>query len=64
MIKYSVLSLGCKVNDYEATYIKEELSKEYSYVKPNEFADIYVIFSCCVTNTAEAKTRKYINTFK
>ena len=60
MKTYSVVSLGCKVNDYEATYIDEQLSKKFKRVK-NDNADIFVIMSCCVTNTAEAKTRKYIN---
>lgn len=55
------MQLGCKVNDFEATYVKNELSKEYEYVNFKEKADIYIIFSCCVTNTAEAKTRKFIH---
>ena len=64
MTTFAVLSLGCKVNDYEATYVKEELKKEYELVSPHEFADIYIVFSCCVTDTAESKTRKAINKLK
>lgn len=52
--------LGCKVNDYEAHYLKEQMDKDYREVNFNEEADVYIIFTCCVTNTAEAKTRKFI----
>lgn len=58
------MSLGCKVTDYEATYVKNELLKEYKQVNFKDKADIYLIFSCCVTNTAEAKTRKFIHQAK
>ena len=58
---FAIMQLGCKVNDYEATYIKNELLKDYKLVNFKDKADIYIIFSCCVTNTAEAKTRKFIH---
>ena len=61
MKTFSMMILGCKVNDYEATYVKNELLKDYKYVEFKENADIIVIFSCCVTNTAESKTRKFIH---
>lgn len=61
MKTFAVMTLGCKVNDYESTYIKSELLKEYELVDFKSKADIYIIFSCCVTNTAEAKTRKFIH---
>ena len=61
MKTYATLILGCKVNDYEARSFKEAMDKDYQEVDFKEKADIYVIFSCCVTNTAEAKTRKFIH---
>ena len=61
MKTFSMMVLGCKVNDYEATYVKNELLNEYQYVSFKEKADIVIIFSCCVTNTAESKTRKFIH---
>ena len=64
MKSFAIMSLGCKVTDYEATYIKNELLKEYKLVNFKDKADIYLIFSCCVTNTAEAKTRKFIHQAK
>lgn len=61
MKNLAILSLGCKVNDYESIYTLESLKDSFHIVDFNEFADIYIIFSCCVTNTAEAKTRKMIH---
>lgn len=61
MKTFAMMPLGCKVNDYEATYVKNELLKTYKYVNFKEKADIYIIFTCCVTNTAEAKSRKFIH---
>ena len=58
---YATMILGCKVNNYEAHAIVEELDQDYEQVAFNEKADIYLIFSCCVTNTAESKTRKYLH---
>ena len=53
--------LGCKVNDYEATYVRERMNRHFEEVSFKDPADIYLIFTCCVTNTAEAKTRKFIH---
>ncbi len=54
--------LGCKVNDYEATVLKNKLIQNgYKEVSFKEVADMYVIFTCCVTNTAESKTRKMVH---
>lgn len=61
MKTYSMMILGCKVNDYEATYIRENMNKYYVEVSFKEKADICLIFTCCVTNTAEAKSRKFIH---
>lgn len=61
MKTFAIMNLGCKVNDYESTYVKEQLAKYYELKDFKEVCDIYIIFSCCVTNTAEAKTRKFIH---
>lgn len=64
MKRLATLSLGCKVNDYESTFVIESLKNDYEIVSFDNVADVYVIFSCCVTNTAEAKTRKMIHKAK
>ena len=60
MKTFAMMVLGCKVNDYEATYLKNKLLDVYEEKSFKDMADIYVIFTCCVTNVAEAKTRKMI----
>jgi len=61
MKSFAVVTLGCKVNDYESTFVSTKLI-EKGYIKKeySEICDIYVVFTCCVTNTAESKTRKFI----
>ena len=61
MKTYAMMVLGCKVNDYEATYVRERMNRHFQEVSFKDIADIYLIFTCCVTNTAEAKTRKFIH---
>ena len=61
MKSYAMMILGCKVNDYEATYVRSKMDMYFKEVDFKELADIYLIFTCCVTNTAEAKTRKFIH---
>ena len=55
----SVITLGCKVNEYESQSILAQL-KENSYeIKEGlTYADVYVINTCAVTNTAERKSRQ------
>ena len=61
-MKISLLTLGCKVSQYESGAIKEELLK-LGYDATTEFvsdADIYVLNTCAVTNEAEHKSRSYM----
>ena len=61
-MKLAVCTLGCKVNTYESEYVvKEFLKKGYELVDfNNDIADIYIINTCTVTNTSDAKSRKMI----
>ena len=59
-MKVKGISLGCKVNTYEMEYILSEFKKN-GYEIVDKDADIYVINTCSVTNTSDAKSRKIIN---
>lgn len=60
-MKVAIYSLGCKVNTYESMSVKEQFeSRGYEIVDIKEFADIYIINTCTVTNTADSKSRKMI----
>ena len=61
MIKACVLTLGCRVNQYESDYIMEELSKNGVFVcSPREKCDIYIINTCSVTGESDRKSRQLI----
>lgn len=59
-MKVKGISLGCKVNTYEIEYVLNSF-KDHGYEITNDEADIYVINTCSVTNTSDAKSRKIIN---
>lgn len=54
-------TLGCKVNQYETEKIREKLEENgFSTVNFTSSADVYIINSCTVTGTADAKSRRTI----
>lgn len=54
-------TLGCKVNTYETESVWELFKEEgFKRVSEKEYADIYVINTCTVTNSGDAKSRKAI----
>ncbi|MGA2171514.1 MAG: tRNA (N(6)-L-threonylcarbamoyladenosine(37)-C(2))-methylthiotransferase MtaB [Sedimentisphaerales bacterium] len=61
MRTFSIYTLGCKVNQYEGQQIREFLEGlGLSAVEPAAKPDLFVINTCCVTSTASAKSRQYI----
>ena len=60
-MKFYIYTLGCKVNTYESNVISELLEKEnYSKVNDPKDADIVIVNTCTVTNTADNKSLKMI----
>ena len=54
----SVITLGCKVNEYESQSIMHQLNDAgYTTIEGLVKADAYVINTCAVTNTGERKSR-------
>ncbi|MGN1399409.1 MAG: tRNA (N(6)-L-threonylcarbamoyladenosine(37)-C(2))-methylthiotransferase MtaB [Erysipelotrichaceae bacterium] len=60
-MKFAICNLGCKVNNYEANWYRQQLAEKYQEVDFKQFSDIYIINSCTVTNMAGAKTRQMIH---
>ena len=61
-MKASVVTLGCKVNEYESQSILSQLkSAGYEITEGLVFADVYVVNTCAVTNTAERKSRQVLS---
>ena len=56
-MKCRVINLGCKVNAYETESTAQMLEAEgFERTESAEEADVTVIFTCAVTNTAAAKS--------
>ncbi|MGA2070485.1 MAG: tRNA (N(6)-L-threonylcarbamoyladenosine(37)-C(2))-methylthiotransferase MtaB [Sedimentisphaerales bacterium] len=61
MRTFSIYTLGCKVNQYESQQIAQFLNElGLSAAVSGEKPDLAVINTCCVTGTASAKSRQYI----
>ncbi|MCA9004007.1 MAG: tRNA (N(6)-L-threonylcarbamoyladenosine(37)-C(2))-methylthiotransferase MtaB [Planctomycetaceae bacterium] len=56
-----LVTLGCKVNQYETQLVKEALEKNgYREAEETETADLCVVNTCTVTATGDSKGRKLI----
>ena len=65
MKKVAFITLGCKVNQYETNAMAQEfLEKGYEVVEHTEFADVYVINTCTVTNMSDRKSRQMLRRVK
>ena len=62
MTTFAIATLGCKVNTYESQgYESALVEKGYEQVSFKEKADVYIINTCAVTNTAGSKSRQKIH---
>jgi len=60
-MKFSIITFGCKVNSYESEYMKEQLiNNNYEYVDDYKNAQVVIVNTCSVTNTADNKCKKAI----
>ncbi len=58
---FKIITLGCKVNQYESAYLKEALlGAEWSEASKNEGADVAIINTCIVTQRASNQSRQAI----
>ena len=59
------LHCGCKVNQYETNAMAEQfIDNNYEIVNFEEFADVYIINTCTVTNMSDRKSRQIIRRAK
>ena len=57
----SFYTLGCRVNHYETEAMTEKFLREgYEITEFDNFADVYVINTCSVTNMSDKKSRQII----
>lgn len=56
------MTLGCKVNYYETEKLSARFTEAGAQVVPfDEYADVYVVNTCTVTNIADRKSRKMLH---
>lgn len=59
-MKFKIITLGCKVNQYESEMMREKLLAN-DYVETfDSDADVIIINTCTVTNMSDLKSRKLI----
>ena len=59
-MKFYIYSLGCKVNSYESNVMKDNMINNGFIYSDINAADIVIVNSCTVTNTADNKTMKLL----
>ncbi len=57
-VKYSILTFGCKVNQYDGQAMREALGAFFEEAAPGERADIVVVNTCTVTSEADRQGRQ------
>lgn len=61
MAYFRIITLGCKVNQYESAYLNEELLKRGWYkAEKGQIADLVIVNTCIVTQRASHQSRQEI----
>ena len=61
----AVFTLGCKVNHYETeAMIEKFVEKGYELADNHDYADVYIVNTCTVTNLSDRKSRQLIRKAK
>jgi threonylcarbamoyladenosine tRNA methylthiotransferase MtaB len=61
MIRFSITTLGCKVNQYDGVALATRLQRAgLTPTEANQLPDLVVVNTCCVTTTAMRKSRQTI----
>lgn len=64
-MKFTVITLGCKVNQYESEIMRESLiAAGYEFVPAASQAEIVIVNSCTVTSVSDSKARKLMRRIK
>lgn len=64
-LRIALLTLGCKVNQYETDAMKERLEIAGARIVGfGEAADVYIVNTCSVTNVADKKSRQMLHRAK
>ena len=65
MPRIALMTVGCKVNQYETEVLAELFrARGYEIVPPDGEADVCLLNSCTVTSTGDQKTRQLLRRMK
>src|SRR3990172_6190515 len=60
-MKIALDTLGCKLNQAETEFLARQLAEAgHRLVSVNDEADVYILNTCTVTHTADAKSRHWL----
>jgi threonylcarbamoyladenosine tRNA methylthiotransferase MtaB len=60
-LKIAFATLGCKVNQFDTALMSEEVANHaYEIVSYDDFADLYVVNTCTVTDHADQESRHWV----
>ena len=58
---FNIITLGCKVNQYESQVMTEVMLKDgFTHSQDKDHADIFIVNTCTVTSVSDSKNRKLI----
>ena len=61
MKTFAVCALGCRVNQYDAEAMREQLlARGFEQKDFSEKADVYLVATCTVTGMSDTKSRQMI----
>lgn len=60
-MRVCIYNLGCKVNQYENDVLVQSLSQQHEVITSLDFADLYILNTCAVTNEGEKKSRQVLS---
>jgi len=64
-MRVAIATLGCKINQYDSSVIRERLAQEdHSFVPVDGEADCYIINTCTVTDRADWEARQLVRRAK
>lgn len=65
MLRFAVITFGCKLNQAESNHLQEQLiQRGWAVTSKGQTADCYLINACAVTAKAEKELRQKINQLK
>jgi len=60
MMKATIKTYGCKVNQYESQLLNENLEKSGYELSDYRESEVVIVNTCCVTEKAESEARRFV----